>query len=649
MSQGQRRLAAIMFTDMVGYTALGQRNESLSLALVDEQRKLIRPILNKHNGREVKTMGDAFLVEFPNAVDAVRCAYDIQRVVREFNLSLAAEERIRLRIGIHVGEVVGSKGDIVGDAVNLASRIEAIAEDGGVCLTQQAYDHVHNKVDFHLSSLGPKTLKNVTEPIEVYKIVMPWEKDIAGPSGQLNARRIAVLPFANMSPDPNDEYFADGMTEELISTMSKIEHLEVISRTSVMQFKRNPKPIREVSRELNAGTVLEGSVRKAGEKIRVTVQMIDAARDRHLWAESYDRELQDVFAIQSDIAKQVAEALKVRILPNEGAKLGKTPTADTGAYVMYLKGKYYWNERTKEGIEKAIQYFAEATKIDPTYAKAYAGLAECYMIQENWGYITPAEATPKRKMLATKALELDESLAESHMALAEILGSKEWNFEGAEREFRRAIELNPNLASAHHFLANGILSPLGRLDEAILELREAKRLDPLSPMVTANLGDNLLTAGRYEEAQEQYRSVLESGPSIVAYAHSRLGLLLLRQSRFEEGISEIQKSLEQRPIDGMADLIYAYSLAGRESDADRLLANLELKAKETYVPNVIMALANAGAGRKERALEFLQRAAEERSNQLWVNMNEPQFDGLRSDLRFQNLLAIIGAKETVPK
>jgi tetratricopeptide (TPR) repeat protein len=349
--------------------------------------------------------------------------------------------------------------------------------------------------------------------------------------------------------------------------MSKIEQFEVISRTSVMQFKKNPKSVREVSRELDAGTVLEGSVRKSGEKLRVTVQMIDATKDRHLWAESYDRDLRDVFAIQSDIARQVADALRVRVLPDEGAKLEKKPTASTGAYLLYLKGRYYWNERSKESIQKAIEYFTEAIRADPNYAKAYTGLAECYMILENWGYITPAEATPKRKSYAAKAIELDESLAESHVALAVTLGSKEWDFKGAEREFRRAIELDPNLASAHHYLGNGILYPLGRLDESILELKEAKRLDPLSPMITANLGDNLLSAGRHQEAEEEFKSLLESAPSVAAYAHSRLGLLFLRQSRFEEGISEIKKSLDQRPGDGRADLIYAYSLLGRKEDA----------------------------------------------------------------------------------
>src|SRR5713226_4381380 len=260
LSQGQRRLAAIMFTDMVGYTALGQRNESLSLALVEEQKKLIRPLLSRHNGREVKTMGDAFLVEFSSALDAVRCAYDIQRAIREFNVSLPQERRVHLRVGIHLGDVVENQGDISGDAVNLASRIEPLAEDGGVCLSRPVYDQVQNKFELHLTSLGPKQLKNVTSPVEVFKMVMPWEEARIPERTLLDKKRIAVLPFTNMSPDPSDEYFSDGMTEELITSLSGVNGLSVIARTSVMKYKGAPKGASQVANELNVGTLVEGSV-----------------------------------------------------------------------------------------------------------------------------------------------------------------------------------------------------------------------------------------------------------------------------------------------------------------------------------------------------------------------------------------------------
>lgn len=365
MSHVERRLAAIMFTDMVGYTALGQRDESVSLALLKEQRKLVRSILNRHNGREVKTMGDAFLIEFPSALEAVRCAYDIQRAIREYNISLPEERRVHLRVGIHLGDVVELVGDISGDAVNVASRIESLAEDGGVCLTRQVYDHVHNKFELPLLTLGLKSLKNVSSPVEVYRIEMPWELQKTAQRAELDRKRIAVMPFANISPDPDDEYFADGLTEEMIARLSRLSGLDVIARTSIMNYKKREKNAAEIGRELSAGTLLEGSVRKAGNKIRVTVQLINSNSEGHLWAENYDRNLDDIFAVQSDIAEQVAHALEVQLLPRVRSDIEKRPTVSVDAYTLYLKGRHIWFEWTPSAFKKALKYFERAIQLDP--------------------------------------------------------------------------------------------------------------------------------------------------------------------------------------------------------------------------------------------------------------------------------------------
>ena len=319
-----------MFTDMVGYTALSQKNESLSLALVEHQRNLIRPILKKHNGREVKTMGDAFLIEFPSALDAVKCSYDIQVAIREFNFSAPKEKKIHLRAGIHLGDVVDSKGDISGDAVNIASRIEPLADDGGISITRQVYDQVHNKFEEHVALVGLRKLKNVDSPVEVYKVVMPWESTV--PQQDLNKKRLAVLPFVNISPDPNDEFFSDGLTEEMITRLSELKGLEVIARTSVMNYKRTQKSITQIGQELGTGVLLEGSVRKAGNRIRVTAQLIDSSTEGHLWAEKFDRNLDDIFAVQTEIAESVARSLKVKLLPSHDKD-----TDDITAYTMYLK------------------------------------------------------------------------------------------------------------------------------------------------------------------------------------------------------------------------------------------------------------------------------------------------------------------------
>ena len=630
-----------MFTDIVGYAALVQKDEAAAIRMLEQHRKVVRPSFSKHHGKEIKTMGDSFLVEFPSALEAVRCAHDIQQSLHEINSKRANDQRILLRIGVHLGDVVHDENDVYGDAVNIASRMEPLAEPGGICVTGQVYDQVKNKIEFPFSSLGTKELKNVGDPIAVYKAILPWEE--RPKVAALDTRRIAVMPFVNMSPDPNDEYFADGMTEELISTMSKVGQFEVISRTSVMQFKKNPKPIKEVSRELDAGTILEGSIRKSGSKLRVTVQMIDAARDRHLWVEEYDRELKDVFSIQSEISEAVAEELKIRILPTEKTRLERKPTEDPEAYNLYLKGRFFWNERTREGLEKAFSYFTEATKRDPSFGRAYAGLADCLMVQEVWGFIKPSEGG-KRGIYVEKALELDESLAEAHVSLANLLGAKEWDMVGAERELRRAIELDPNYANAHHFYGFGILGPLGRLDESIEQLKLAEKLDPLSPIISCNVGDMLAQSGRLSEAEIQYRRVLESYPNF-SYAHARLGILLSKQLRHDEAISEIEKSigLLGRLANSASDLIFAYRMAGRVDDMEKLLAKVEEAAQREYVSNVELAMAYGASGRSGKAMDFLERAAAEKSSQLRINLIEPHFDQLHRDPRFQKLLKEVGA------
>ncbi len=362
-----------MFTDLVGYTALAQRNESLSLAIVEEQRNLIRPILVRHDGREIKTMGDSFLVEFPNALDAVRCAYDIQRGVREFNISMPEERKIHLRIGVHLGDVVESSGDISGDAVNLASRIEPLANDGGVCLTREVYNQVHNKVELRMESIGTRTLKNVNFPMEVFRIAMPWESDAAGSPVELDRRRVAVLPLKNMSPDPDDEYFADGMTEELITSLSGVRQLTVIARTSVMKYKGSQKGASDVGKELNVGSLIEGSVRKAGNRVRITTQLIDTVTEGHIWAKNYDRQLEDVFAIQSEIAEQVAGELRVRLLEPERRAIEKKSTENTQAYTLFLQGMRLVDEVEEAPLLNALETFRGGTRQGPRLRKGRGG------------------------------------------------------------------------------------------------------------------------------------------------------------------------------------------------------------------------------------------------------------------------------------
>src|SRR5712692_9436623 len=516
-----------MFTDLVGFTVLSQRNEPLALSVLDEQRGLLRPIFNKHGGREVKTIGDSFLVDFPSALSAVKCAFDIQKTTREFNNSLPEERRVHVRIGVHLGDVGESQGDISGDRVNVASRIESLADSGGVCLTRQVFDQVQSKFELPLRSMGAKSLKNLRAPMEVFKMVMPWEGAVIEEAVELDSHRVAVLPLKNMSPDPNDEYFADGMTEELITALSGVGELTVIARTSVMQYKNSPKRVADVGRELKTGTIIEGSVRKAANKVRITVQMIDAVTEGHLWAQNYDRQMDDIFAIQSEIAEKVAAALKVRLVDSEKRKLEIRPTRSVEAYTLYLKGRYYWNERNEEAIKKAIAYLRKAVQADPNLALAYSDLADAHVVMADYGMMPTSAAHAKVRDYTTRALEIDPGLSQPHAALATI-HERSFRWADAESEYHLAIKLNPNNATAHHWYALHLTFE-GK-ERAMQEWKRAKELDPLSPIIGAAFGYSLVWSGQGEEGLEMVRSVVEmnegfaAGHRNLAFAYMVLGM-----------------------------------------------------------------------------------------------------------------------------
>jgi TolB-like protein/Tfp pilus assembly protein PilF len=642
MAEEERRLAAIMFTDMVGYTALGQRNESLSLAMVEEQRKLIRSVLSKHGGREVKTIGDAFLVEFPNAVDAVRCAYDIQRSIRELNFSLASDKRIYLRIGVHLGEVLESQGDIAGDAVNVASRIEPLAEDGGVCLSRQVYDQVKNKLDFNLPSLGPKSLKNVAEPIEVYKVALPWERADEGASTGFNATtRIAVLPFANMSPDPSDSYLADGITEEIISIASNVSGLSIISRTSVMGYRATTKKLKEIGGELEVGSILEGSFRKAGNKIRITTQLINVSDDTHIWAQSYDRELDDVFAVQTDIAKQVADALRVKILPAERHRIERQPTSSTDAYSLYLKGRYYWNERTEESMKVAIRYFEKAIEKDPGFALAHVGIADCYSVLVGHGYISQAEGFPRAKVSLGKALEITNELGEAHASLGQMLHA-EWDWEGSEREFQRALELSPSYATGHHWYSQ-VLASRGRMREALSEIERAHQLDPNSLIILSAKGIWLYYAGDYKGSMELQERILQTNPDFLP-AMANVFWPYVHEGRLEEAAALIPRYMKliENPTPVLGPLARAYATVGRVAEAKKTLAEAESAGESGYTSPLDIGIAHYYLGEVDLAFEWFGKAVEQRDPGLVWLKAEPEYDPLRTDPRFGVLLKHIG-------
>ena len=641
MSQGERRLAAIMFTDIVGFTALSQRNESLALSVLDEQRKLLRPIFIKHGGREVKTIGDSFLVDFPSALSIVKCAYEIQKTTQEFNRSLPEERRVLMRIGVHLGDVVESQGDISGDAVNVASRIESLANSGGVCLTRQVYDQVQNKFELPLTSLGPKSLKNVTSPIEVYKMLLPWDTAGTVLSAERDARRIAILPFANVSPDPVDEYFSDGMTDELIAVLSKISGLRVVARTSVMRFKGEKTSANRIGQELKVGSLVEGSVRKSKNRVRITVQLVDTQSEEDLWSETYDRDLQDIFSVQSDIAQQVAKALELRLGVRESSALKQQQTQNPDAYSLYLKGRNHWNLRSENEINRAIKYFEEAIGRDPRYALAYAGLADCYSMFGYYGFRRAAVVFPRAKELAEKALSLNETIAEPHASLGQALMQYYFDWQRAGSELDRALELNPSYATAHfwratHYMAHGLIS------DSLTQVRKAVDLDPLSMIILTDAARDLYLARRYDESIDQYCKSLEVDPTFPI-AHKGLAEVYSQIGKHDEAVSEIEKAiaLSGRSIFILDDLGYIYARAGKRDEAKKVLKDLDGLASDEYVPAYGRAVIHTALGNNEEALNWLEKSYEERSFLVYLKV-DPAFDILRKEERLVAILDKMG-------
>ena len=628
MSAKERRLGAIMFTDVVGYTSMSYKDEGTALGLLGRYRAVLNSVFPKYEGRVVKTMGDGFLVEFASAVEAVDCAVEVQTKMERFNSSLVDEQKVLVRIGIHVGDVVHSDGDVLGDAVNIASRVESLAEPGGICVTRQVADQVEGKVKWPLEPMGTRELRNVPNPVEVFSVGLETvgQQERRRPS---KGNRIAILPFSNLSPDPNDRYFADGMTEELIATVSKIPNLSVISRASAMRYRDTSLPSRKVGSELDVGAILEGSVRKAGNRVRIAAELIDVGSDRYVWSQSFDRDLTDIFAVQGEIAQQVADGLKVQLLSSERERLSERQTGSPEAYNLYLKGRYFWNERTEDAVRKAIGCFEGALKADPYFAKAYTGLADSYLILANYEWMPPAEAGGRAKEYAMKALELDEVMAEAHASLGLIYANHDWDFAKAEIQLQRAIELNPSYASAYHWRA-AVYMYMGRREEALDMIGRALQLDPYSLVIRQALGVSLLHAGRLDEAKKELGRVAEESPRLPS-VHFWLMLTHLARSEHAEAIEEGKKEVEADDYDegSKLDLAFAYSETGNSGEAARIVDEV-LAKKDAYYSPCSVGVALLSLGREREGAEWMEKACSDRDGSLLYFRSFPTYKKFRT-------------------
>ena len=624
-----------MFTDMVGYTAGAQADESATLALRKEQENLIRPVLAAHQGRRVKSTGDGFLLEFESALKATECALNIQRRIHERN-ARAEVKPIRLRIGIHLGDVEEQGTDIFGDAVNIAARIEPVAEPGGICLTGAVYEQIRNKIPAKLEKLPPTTLKGVNLPVDIYRVELPWTDRPPAPEFSKSSG-LAVLPFTSISPEPKDEYFADGLTEELITVLSHLPELRVIARTSIMQYKATNKPVSQIGSELHVASVLEGSVRKAGNHLRVTAQLIDVGSEGHHWASTYDREMDDIFAVQADLAKEVAEALKIELRPVEVARLAAKPPIRPDSYLAYVRGRTLMHDWAIAARIAAKEQFELAISLDPKNAAAHAGLADI----SHWIGWSELGLSRKKwnetvRQLVARAIELDPDLGEAHTSLANILWD-DFDYAQAEKEIKRAISLNPNDAPAHHTYA-AMLQDQGRAEEALAELALAEAVDPYSVLQLHNTADLLIWLRRFDQAFVKIQKLRELDPK-GQLPHGTLAGYYLARSDREACLREVQKfiELEPDPRAKAIEIAWSHALAG-ETKAARTI--LEHDASLPVAPHTgeYAAMAHAELGDLDGCFRELERMRKSHflAFQRW--RLDPRYGHIRSDPRFHALM-----------
>jgi TolB-like protein/Tfp pilus assembly protein PilF len=631
-----------MFTDMVGYTALMQEDELKARSHRDRHREVLERSIGENQGKILQYFGDGTLCVFASAIQAVKCALDIQTQLQQ-------EPKIPVRIGLHLGDIVYESDGVYGDAVNVASRIESISVPGGILFSEKVYDDIKNHPQFSAKHVGDFRFKNVRQPIKVYalanpQLTVPSSGDLKGKVPQA-IRSVAVLPFINMSGDPENEFFSDGMSEELINAFTRVEGLEVTSRTSSFAFKGKNMDVREIGSQLNVDTILEGSVRKAGNRVRVTAQLVNSADGYHLFSETYDRNLEDIFAVQDEIALKITRKLTQHM---DGARvktsLVKSPTDNLDAYNTYLKGIFYWNKWTPDNMNKAIELFEEAIRMEPEFASAFSWLSYCYVVLGAMGSLLPEIAYPKAQEYAEIAIGLDNGLYESHLSIALVKIFYEWDCEGAYGSIKRALDLNPGAGNSHFVYALFLLTG-ARLDEAVKEMELAVRLDPFSQPINHQLAGTYYYAECYDDALRQIDKTLEIDPTHQASVELK-GWCYLMKGEIDKAIEAFKdcQALTGADDKGVTGLGYAYSLAGRMEEAQECLKKLQEREKlgKQELLDMDFVVLYIGLGGLDKAFYHLEKVIEGRLGSVVFFQVQPAMKEFRKEPRYIALMQKAG-------
>ena len=673
-----RHLAAIMFTDIVGYTHMMQSDEQKAVAALKHYNATLVKWVTHHGGRVANFYGDGSLCIFNSVTAAVQCAVDIQRDLRQVPV-------VPLRIGLHIGEVIYEDDKAIGDGVNIASRIQSLGQENTILVSADIHDKIKNNTSFTSSSLGFFDFKNIFKPMEVFAITtagltVPQRNKMTGKLKAKNSYRqfillflaaavmvfaglqlsrtfshksknqivensIAVLPFTDMSQAGDQEYFSDGLTEDIITQLAKIKAFKVTSRTSVMKYKGNNKSLKEIGSELGAAIILEGSVQKSGDKVRITAQLINASNDEHLWAETYDRTIDDIFTIQTDIATKIASALKANLSADEEQVLSKKYTSNPEAYQLYLQGRYEWNKRLEAPVRKSIAYFKQAIEKDSTYALAFAGLGDAYLMLGVYSALRPDESFPVGKIYAEKALQLDPALAEAYATLIDIHIHYDWDAAAAEAYFQKAIEYNPDYANAYHWHSE-VFDMRHEFEKASEESRKALLFDPYNITINMQLGKNLIYAGQFQAAVAQLHKtiIFDSSSALV---HYNLGLAYVGLNQLDKAMHQFQRAtdLGHGNTRMLAGIGFTKARLGQTEEAKHILNELISQSETTYVPAYDLATVSAGLGNSIASITFLEQAYKNREPWMpFIGMN-PLFIPLKDIPQFKALVEKIATNK----